>query len=248
MVIYNKTTMHPDQNDTVIRPEVLRPFDTSEVNDFIRRVFTWMSGGLLLTAIVAYSVANSPTVLNFIFGTPFLFIGLIVIEFILVIYLAGFVNKMSSSTAGIVFILYSIFNGLTLSAIFMIYALSSIGSVFVITAGMFAIISVYGFYTKRDLTTIGHIAFMGLIGILLASLVGLFFNTGGDSLIISYIAVVVFVLLTAYDTQKLKQINAPGILVGSETEKKASIIGALTLYLDFVNLFVRLLRIMGRRK
>ncbi len=236
------------ENIEFVKPEVLRSFSSEEVNDFIRRVYGWMAGGLLVTAIVSFFVANTPALLKVIFETPFLFIGLLIAELLLVIYLSGFVQRMSSGQAGIIFILYSAFNGVTLSVIFLVYTLASIASVFVIAAGMFAVISLYGFYTKKDLTTVGHIAFMGLIGIILASLVNMFFGSGGEPLIISYITVIIFVALTAYDTQKLKNINTAGILVGSENEKKASIIGALTLYLDFINIFIRLLRIFGRRK
>ncbi len=218
-----------------------------EQNDFIRRVYGWMSGGLFVTAFVSLFTVSSQAVLDLVVGNQIVFFVLIIAELGAVIYLSRFVQKMSSTTAGVVFMLYSVLNGLTLSVIFLVYTSASITSVFVVTAGMFAIISAYGYVTKKDLTSIGHLAFMALIGLILATVVNLFIQNDQFGLVISYIGVIIFVGLTAYDTQKIKNMNST-MVMGSEMEKKASIIGALTLYLDFINLFLDLLRIMGGRR
>jgi FtsH-binding integral membrane protein len=216
------------------------------VNEFIRSVYNWMAIGLSLTGFVAYYVSNSEFLSRLIFGNQLVFFGLIIGELVLVFSLAARVNKMQASTATGMFILYAALNGATLSAIFLIYTRSSITSTFFICAATFVACSIYGMTTKRDLTSLGGFMTMGLIGIIIASVVNLFIRNSGMSLIISYIGVVVFVGLTAYDTQKLKTMalsRPAGIDAG--TVRKGAIIGALTLYLDFVNLFLMLLRILG---
>jgi FtsH-binding integral membrane protein len=216
------------------------------VNEFIRSVYNWMAIGLSLTGFVAYYVSNSEFLSRLIFGNQLVFFGLIIGELVLVFSLAARVNKMQASTATGMFILYAALNGATLSAIFLIYTRSSITSTFFIRAATFVACSIYGMTTKRDLTSLGGFMTMGLIGIIIASVVNLFIRNSGMSLIISYIGVVVFVGLTAYDTQKLKTMalsRPAGIDAG--TVRKGAIIGALTLYLDFVNLFLMLLRILG---
>jgi FtsH-binding integral membrane protein len=184
-----------------------------------------------------------------IFGNQLVFFGLIISELVLVFSLAARVNKMQASTATGMFVLYAALNGATLSAIFLIYTRSSITSTFFICAATFVACSIYGMTTKRDLTSLGGFMVMGLIGIIIASVVNLFVRSSGMSLIISYIGVFVFVGLTAYDTQKLKTMalsQPAGLDAG--VIRKGAIVGALTLYLDFINLFLMLLRILGSNR
>lgn len=218
------------------------------VNEFIRSVYNWMAIGLGLTGVVAFYVSNSETLLKLIFGNQIIFFGLIIGELILVFTISARVHKMQASTATFLFVLYAALNGVTLSAIFLIYTRSSITSTFFICAATFIVSSIYGMVTKRDLTSMGQFMFMGLIGIVIASVVNLFVRSSGMSLIVSYIGVVVFVGLTAYDTQKLRTmaLSQPDNL-DSGTIRKGAILGALTLYLDFINLFLMLLRILGNR-
>ena len=215
---------------------------------FISKVYGWMSAALLITGVVAMWAASTPAVLTTIFpGESMLrFYLLIAAEFGAVIYLSARINKMSAETAGIVFILYSILNGLTLSVVFLVYTSSSIASTFLVTALTFGVMSAYGYTTKKDLTSIGNLAFMALIGLIIASVVNIFLHSEIMYWVITYAGVLIFVALTAYDTQKIKRMAA--FDDGEEVAKKKSILGALTLYLDFVNLFLYLLRFMGDRK
>jgi len=218
------------------------------VNEFVRSVYNWMAIGLGLTGLVAFYVASSETLLRLIFSNQLIFFGLIIGELALVFTISARVNKMQASTATSFFLLYAALNGATLSAIFLIYTRSSITSTFFICAATFVASSIFGMVTKRDLTSMGQFMFMGLIGIVIASVVNLFVRSSGMSLIVSYIGVIVFVGLTAYDTQKLRTmaISQPDGLDGG-TIRKGAILGALTLYLDFINLFLMLLRILGSR-
>ena len=219
------------------------------VNEFIRSVYNWMAIGLGLTGFIAFYVSNSPNMIRLIYGNQVLFFGLIIGELGLVFYLSARVQKIQASTATALFILYAALNGATLSFIFLIYTSSSITSTFFICAATFVSCSIYGMVTKRDLTSLGGFMAMGLIGIIIASVVNMFIRSSGMSMIISYIGVFVFVGLTAYDTQKLKRmaITQPsGFEAGAV--RKGAIMGALTLYLDFINLFLMLLRILGNRR
>ena len=219
-----------------------------QINEFIRSVYNWMAIGLGLTGFVAFYVSNSEAMMRLIFGNRLVFFGLIIGELALVFSISARVNKMRASTATSLFLLYAALNGATLSTIFLIYTRSSITSTFFICAATFVASSIFGLVTKRDLTSMGQFMFMGLIGIVIASVVNLFVHSSGMSLIVSYIGVIVFVGLTAYDTQKLKTmaISQPDGLDGG-TIRKGAILGALTLYLDFINLFLMLLRILGSR-
>jgi len=219
-----------------------------QINEFIRSVYNWMAIGLGLTGFVAFYVSNSEAMMRLIIGNQIVFFGLIIGELALVFSISARVNKMQASTATSLFLLYAALNGATLSTIFLIYTRSSITSTFFICAATFVASSIFGMVTKRDLTSMGQFMFMGLIGIVIASVVNLFVHSSGMSLIVSYIGVIVFVGLTAYDTQKLRTmaISQPDGLDGG-TIRKASILGALTLYLDFINLFLMLLRILGSR-
>ena len=219
------------------------------VNEFIRSVYNWMAIGLGLTGFIAFYVSNSPGIIKLVYGNQILFFGLIIGELALVFYLSARVQKIQASTATALFILYAALNGVTLSFIFLIYTSASITSTFFICAATFVSCSIYGMVTKRDLTSLGGFMAMGLIGIIIASVVNMFIRSSGMSLIISYIGVLVFVGLTAYDTQKLKRmaVTQPA---GLETGvvRKGAIMGALALYLDFINLFLMLLRILGNRR
>ena len=219
------------------------------VNEFIRSVYNWMAIGLGLTGFVAYYVAHTPSLVQVIFQNQILFFGLIIAELALVFVISARINKMQAATATALFVVYSALNGLTLSFIFLLYTASSITSTFFICAGTFVACSVYGWTTKRDLTSFGGFLMMGLIGIIIATLVNMFIRSSAMSMIISYIGVIVFVGLTAYDTQHLKSMSLTqpdGLEAG--VIRKGAIMGALKLYLDFINLFLMLLRIFGDRR
>lgn len=210
----------------------------------MRKVYVWMSLALVITGFAAYYVATSPAILSLIFGNKAVFFGLIIAELALVFSISGAINKLSLTTATLLFVLYSIVNGVTLSSIFLVYSMESIASVFFITAITFTAMALYGYFTKKDLTSWGRLLFMALIGIIFASIVNIFVGSTGLSLIISYIGVLIFVGLTAYDSQKIKEmlLMAPD---ADESMQKIALLGALSLYLDFINLFLHLLRIMG---
>ena len=171
----------------------------------------------------------------------------LILELLLVVYLTSAIRRLSQTAAIAVFLIYSLINGLTLSVLFLVYTSASISTTFFVTAGTFAAMSFYGYTTKRDLTSIGNVAFMALIGIIIASVVNFFLKSEMMYWIITYLGVAVFVGLTAYDTQKLKRIGSEGFTT-EESMEKMSILGALTLYLDFINMFLFLLRILGDRK
>jgi uncharacterized protein len=214
---------------------------------FVARVYNWMGLGLATTAVVSLFTASSPLLLNFIFGNQFVFFGLIIAELGLVVALSAAIGRLQATTAALMFFLYSALNGLTLSAIFLAYTSASIANTFFVTAGTFGVMSLYGYATKRDLTSWGSFLFMGLIGIILASLVNIFLKSEAIYWVITYAGVIVFVGLTAYDTQQIKALALQGF-GDEETERKGAVIGALRLYLDFVNLFLMLLNIFGRRR
>jgi len=217
-----------------------------KVNSFIRSVYNWMAVGLALTGFTAFYVASSETLLQIVFGNPVILFGLIFGELGLVLYLSARVQKIQASTATALFVLYSVLNGVTLSSIFMVYTSGSIVSTFFICALTFLACSVYGMVTKRDLTSMGGFMMMGLIGIIIATIVNIFLRSPVMTMMISYVGVIVFVGLTAYDTQKLKTMSMtqPADASGSVV-RKGAIMGALTLYLDFINLFLMLLHIFG---
>ena len=213
----------------------------------MRKVYVWMTLALVITGATAYGVATSPGLMMAIATNKLLFWGLIIAEFGLVVAISAAINKLSLTTATLLFVLYSVINGATLSFIFAIYTMSSIASVFFITAGTFAVMAVIGYTTKKDLTSMGKILFMALIGIIIATIVNIFLKSTGLQMIVSYLGVLIFVGLTAYDSQKIKQmlLMAPD---AGEGAQKIALLGALSLYLDFVNLFIYLLRIFGRRE
>jgi hypothetical protein len=216
-------------------------------SEFIRRVYIWMGLGLALTALVAYYTAASPTMTNFILGNQLVFFALIIGQLGLVLGLSAAIDRLEPKTATLLFFLYAGLSGLTLSVVFLAYTQASIASTFFVTAGTFGITSVYGYTTKRDLTSWGSFFFMGLVGIILASLVNFWLQSETIYWVTTYIGVFVFVGLTAYDTQNIKNMAAAGF-ADAATETRAAVIGALKLYLDFINLFLMLLRIMGGRR
>jgi uncharacterized protein len=216
------------------------------VNSFIQGVYNWMALGLGLTGLVAFIVAGSPGLRQLIFGNTLIFFGLIIGQLALVFTISSRVHKMEASTATNLFILYAALNGATLSIIFLAYTASSIASTFFICAATFGVCSIYGMTTKKDLTSWGSFLFMGLIGIIIASVVNIFLRSSAVSMIVSYIGVFIFIGLTAYDTQKLKNMaltQPEGLDAG--VIRKGSILGALSLYLDFINMFLFMLYIFG---
>ena len=206
-----------------------------------------MTLALVLTGATAYGVATSPGLLMALATNKVLFFGLIIAEFALVFGVSGAINRLSLTTATLMFVAYSVINGALLSFIFLAYTMSSITSVFFITAGTFAVMAIFGYTTKKDLTSIGRILFMALIGIIIATLVNMFVGSEGMSMIISYVGVLIFVGLTAYDSQKIKEMLLAHGVEGEQGQKLA-LLGALTLYLDFINLFIYLLRILGSKR
>jgi len=219
----------------------------AEQQRFMVRVYNWMTTGLAFTGLVAFLIADSPSLSGVIFGNPIVPLILFVAQIGLVFWLAARVMQMSVQQAMGVFILYAALMGVTFSAVFLTYTAASITSTFLVTAGTFGAMSLYGYTTKKDLTAWGSFLFMGLIGIILASVVNLFMASSTLSWVITYAGVLIFVGLTAYDTQKIKEMNILGN-EGTDEDTKEAIRGALTLYLDFINLFLMLLRIMGDRR
>ncbi|MEI2265270.1 Bax inhibitor-1/YccA family protein [Erwinia sp. CGal63] len=221
---------------------------TTGLQAYMAQVYGWMTCGLLLTAFVAWFAANTPAVMQLVFSSRITFFGLIIAQLAVVFVLSGMVHKLSGAVATGLFMLYSALTGLTLASIFLLYTYSSIASTFVVTGGMFGVMSFWGYTTKRDLSKMGSILFMALIGIVLASLVNFWLKSPALMWAVTYIGVLVFVGLTAYDTQKLKNIGENINVDDKENLRRYSIMGALTLYLDFINLFLMLLRIFGNRR
>lgn len=216
-----------------------------KVTAFLRKVYGWMAVGLGVTAGVAYATAGSQSLMQAVFGNQILFWGLVLGELGLVFYLSARVDKIAPTTASILFLVYSALNGLTLSIILVAFTGTSIATTFVVTAGMFGALALFGSTTKRSLAGVGQFAFMGLIGVVLASIVGIFVQSSMLQFVISVAGVIVFTALTAWDAQRLKQMAAvlPDGKVGSY-----AVVGALSLYLDFINLFLFLLRFLGARR
>ena len=213
-----------------------------------RQVYLWMAMALAITGMMALLVAGSPTMLSLIFSSKLTFFALIIAEIALVWYLSARIERLSFTTATLMFIVYSLLNGAMLSSIFILYTATSIASTFFVTAGTFGVMCVYGYLTKRDLTSIGNICLMAVIGLIIVGLVNLFLQSSVMSLIISGIGVLVFVGLTAYDSQKIKQLLLQEGMEVNDSTKKIALLGSLTLYLDFINLFLYLLRFLGDRR
>jgi uncharacterized protein len=224
-------------------PYTLSQSEAIRQRSIISQVYAWMTAGLLVTAAIAMFVASSDALISLVLGTPLYFV-LILVELGMVWFLSARINKLAVGTATALFLLYSALNGLTLSAIFLLYTQTSIATTFFVTAGTFGAMSLYGYTTKRDLTTIGNLCFMALIGFLLASLVNIWLQSDGLFWILTYLGILIFVGLTAWDTQTIKRMSQ-----SARTEadgQRVAIYGALHLYLNFINLFLLLLRIFGR--
>lgn len=213
----------------------------------MRKVYTWMTLALVITGITAWVVAHSPAILQMIMTNKILFLGLLFGELILVWSVSAAINRLSLTTATLLFVLYSVLNGVTMSFIFLAYTYESVTNVFLITAGTFAAMAFFGYFTKTDLSSIGRILFMALIGLIIATIVNVFVKSSGFGMILNYLGVLIFVGLTAWDTQKIKQMLSMAEDTG-ETAQKVALMGALSLYLDFINLFIHLLRIMGNNR
>ena len=210
----------------------------------MRKVYTWMTLALLITGVTAFGVASSPTLFMSLSKMMW---GLIIAELALVFILSGAINRLSLGTATLMFIGYSVLNGAMLSSIFLVYEPMVIAKVFFITAGTFGAMAVYGYTTKKDLTSMGKILFMALIGLIIATVVNMFLKSPGFDYILSYIGVAIFIGLTAWDSQKIKEMLQTQYDM-SEGAQKLALLGALTLYLDFINLFLYLLRIFGNNR
>lgn len=229
--------------------EITKTFTRSIAQaSLFRSVYVWMTLALVITGFTALYVAKSYTLLNLMLQNQMAFWGVLIAELGLVFYMSARINRISFTTATILFIVYSILNGVTMSMLFLIYTMSSIATTFFVTAGTFGAMAVFGYVTKKDLTRIGNLCIMGVIGLIIASLVNMFLHNSMMDLIISYVGVLLFVGLTAYDSQKIKQMLSGEDIEVNETTQKIALMGALTLYLDFINLFLYLLRILGDRK
>lgn len=235
--------MEVQELEKIIRQQEMTNASTFKV--LMRKVYLWMTLALMITGITAAGVANSPNILALIYSSQVVMWGIIIAEFGLVIYISARLEKLSLSTATTLFALYSILNGVMLSSIFLLYSTAIISKVFFITAGTFGVTALYGYATKKDLSSLGNILFMALIGLVIATVVNVFMKSAMFDLILSYIGVIIFVGLTAWDSQKIKHM----MMVqqdADESAQKLALIGALSLYLDFINFFLYLLRIFGR--
>ena len=217
---------------------------------FINRVYGWMTLGLAITGATAWFVAGNEAIRQLIFGSRGGYLVLVIATFLVAFGLSAAINRISAAAAGAGFIFFSVLNGAMLSSVFLVYELGSIATTFFATSGTFGVMSLYGYLTRRDLTTIGNLALMGLLGVIIASLLNMIWYSSKIDLIISYIGLAIFVVLTAYDTQKIKRLS---LAIGdgeveAEAGKKYAIIGALELYLDFINIFLYLLRLFGNRR
>lgn len=220
-----------------------------EKSELLRAVYLWMFVGLLLTALTSWFTLSSPGLLQAIMTNQLLFFGLMIGELILVVAITAGINRLAASTATLLFLVYSAINGLTLSFIFLVYTQGSIMQAFLSAACMFASMSLYGYFTNRDLTSIGSYCVMGLLGLIAATVINLiFFHSTGADLLISAVGVLIFMGLTAYDTQKIVRQGASLKEAGREMFLKAAVLGALALYLDFINMFLYLLRLFGKRR
>jgi uncharacterized protein len=217
------------------------------ISSFMAGVYGWMSCALAVTASAAYYIAHTPVFFHYIQTHPLVLIGIFVGQLAFVFSLVFFLNRMNFITALVLFLLYSVSVGVTISSIFYVYTEVSIFSTFLTTALTFAVMSFYGYMTKSDLTTMGSMSFMVLIGIIVGTVINMFLQSAQFDYLLSGLGVIVFVLLTAYDTQKIKQLGS-SMISHQEIMPKITLLGALTLYLDFINLFLFLLRFMGKQR
>lgn len=236
---YNDFTRVVDEKERGLEMQVAFPA-------LMRKVYGWMALALVITGLTSYMVASSPGLMQMIFANRLVFWGMVIAEFAIVFVISGRINRLSLVSATTWFVVYSVLNGALLSFIFMVYTQTAITEVFFITAGTFGAMALIGSRTKRDLTNLGGILFMALIGLIIASVVNFFVQSNTLDLIVSYVGVLIFVGLTAWDAQQIKRMLAMAPDAG-EGAQKIALLGALNLYLDFINLFLYLLRIFGGR-
>jgi FtsH-binding integral membrane protein len=229
-----------------VNPSFSAAVSTEALRTYVQRVYAWMTGGLLLTGGTAFAVSQSEALMAAIFGTPLYWVVLLA-PLGMVFFLSARIDSMKPSTAAATFIAYALTNGLAFSVLFLTYELGSIFQVFLIAAGMYAAAAVYGYTTKRDLTNMGSFLFMGLIGLILASVVNVFLGSSALEFAVSIIGVGIFTGLTVYDMNRIKE-QAIVMYAGDALAQKRAILGALSLYLNFVNLFLYLLRLFGERR
>ncbi|MBQ7594635.1 MAG: Bax inhibitor-1/YccA family protein [Synergistaceae bacterium] len=218
------------------------------VNSLFRKVYQYMAIGLILTSLTAYFTASSSAMLSFLYGSQYSFLILVIAEIGLVIYLSAAINKLSASTALILFYVYSVLNGLTISSVLLVYTSESVYKAFLSTAGMFGAMSLYGLYTKSDLTGMGSFLRMGLFGLIIAMVINMFVGSSTAELVISILGIIIFLGLTAYDTAKIKAMASSFDGQDENLTGKVAVLGALALYLDFINIFLYLLRLFGRER
>lgn len=230
------------QNNTIIQQA------RTSLQTYMAHVYGWMTCGLLLTSFVSWFAYNTPEVMQLIFNNRIIFFSLLILQLLVVFILSGMINSLSAIASTSLFMFYSVLTGLTMSSVFFIYTFSSIASLFLITSGMFGVMSFLGYVTHRDLTKFGSLSFMLLIGIMLATIVNFWLKNSFFACFLNYVGILVFVILTAYDTQKLKDFGEDIIIENQDSFRKYSIIGALTLYLDFINLFIILIRSFGNKR
>lgn len=235
-------------NENMIQQRVISTAEAEELQRaFLVKVYGWMMAGLLITGAASMLTLNTPGLLEMLYSSQWVVLALFLVQIGLVGWLSLRLEKMTAATATTIFIGYAALTGLTLSIIFLMYTTESLASTFIVTAGMFGVMSAYGYFTKRDLSGLGSFLMMGLIGMILASVVNIFLGNSTIYWITTYIGILIFVGLTAYDTQKIKAMGLSATM-GSEAEQKGAIMGALKLYLDFINLFLLLLRVLGKRR
>ncbi|SET71638.1 Bax inhibitor-1/YccA family protein [Hymenobacter actinosclerus] len=239
--------LHSDES--VERPVIrLSPEEASQIQaTFMRQVYGWMGGALALTGGIALLISSTPELVELVAGQRLVFFGLLLLELFVVGYISSRAAQMSASTMTGAFIAYAALNGITLSVIFLVFTADSIASTLFVAAGTFAVMSLYGYFTGTDLSRWGNVLMMALVGLIIASVVNMFWLNSLLYTITSCVGVLLFVALIAYDTQKLKALAFTG-LGDADATHKASLLGALTLYLDFINLFLFLLRFFGRRR
>ena len=233
---YNRSYVSPGRDRSLSFPSLMRS------------VYIWMALALAVTGLTAMTIATQPQIVYAIFANRAIFWMLILAELGMVIYLSARIMSMSFATAGIVFVVYALLNGVTLSSLFMAYTAESIAQTFFVTAGTFGAMAVIGFLVKRDLSAIGRFFYMALIGLIIATVANAFFHNSGLAMICNYAGVVIFSGLTAYDTQKIKNMFVQFGDRRDETVMKLALLGSLSLYLDFINLFLYLLRFLGNRR
>jgi FtsH-binding integral membrane protein len=220
---------------------------TQIVQATMSKVYAWMTLALAVSAIAAFYTASSETLIRFIYGTRWGIWALLIAEIALVVYLSARLNKISFATGAVVFGIYSLLNGVTLSSILLAYSAGTVYTAFLSTALTFGVMSLIGYTTKKDLTSIGSFLMMALVGLIIASLVNLFLRNSMMDTIITYLGLFLFIGLTAYDTQKIKQAISMQGQWGIDV-RKIALIGALSLYLDFINLFLNIVRLLGDRR